>query len=81
MKVYLYLHYKQELPDGEDEITTEVYAKKEDAERKFNNKVVEIQESIDEEEPISVMFDDPDYFNLVTDWRVETVYYKEREVL
>ena len=57
MEVYVYVDYREE-KGGEIEFSTpEVYATKEAAERRYNNSVGEIQEEIDEEEPIEEMRD------------------------
>ena len=80
MEVYVYVDYREE-KGGEIEFSTpEVYATKEAAERRYNNSVGEIQEEINEEEPIEEMRDNDDYFIFSSDWRYICIYYKKVEV-
>lgn len=81
MFVYVYVDYREEKGTGEIEFSTpEVYGTKEAAEHRYNNAVCEIQENIDEEEPIEEMRDSGDYFIFNSDWRYICLYYKEVEV-
>ena len=78
MEVYVYVDYRQDKDTGEEQFSTpEVYATKEAAERRYNNSVGEIQEEIDEEEPIEEMSDSGDYFIFNSDWRYICIYYKK----
>ena len=78
MEVYVYVDYRQDKDTGEEQFKTpEVYATKEAAERRFNNSVCEIQEEIDEEEPIEEMSDSGDFFIFNSDWRYICIYYKK----
>lgn len=78
MEVYVYVDYRQDKDTGEEQFSTpEVYATKEAAERRYNNSVCEIQEEIDEEEPIEEMSDSGDYFIFNSDWRYICIYYKK----
>lgn len=81
MEVYLYVDYRQDKDTGEEQFEVpEVYATKEAAERRYNNSVCEIQEEIDEEEPIIEMTDNGDYFIFNSDWRYICIYYKKVQV-
>lgn len=81
MEVYVYVDYREE-KGGEIEFSTpEVYATKEAAERRYNNSVGEIQEEIDEEEPIEELRDSGDFFILNSDWRYICIYIKKVKVI
>ena len=77
MEVYVYVDYREEKGGEIEFCTPEVYATKEAAERRYNNSVGEIQEEIDEEEPIEEMRDSGDFFILNSDWRYICIYYKK----
>lgn len=78
MEVYVYVDYRQDKDTGEEQFETpEVYATKEAAEQRYNNSVGEIQEEIDEEEPIEEMRDSGDYFIFNSYWRYICIYYKK----
>lgn len=77
MEVYVYVDYREE-KGGEIEFSTpEVYATKELAAQRYANSVCEIQEEIDEEEPIEEMRDSGDFFIFNSDWRYICIYYKK----
>lgn len=58
MEVFLYVDYREDKDTGEIQFEVpEVYATKEAAEQRYNNAVCEIQEEIDEDEPIEQMDD------------------------
>lgn len=81
MEVYVYVDFRQDKDTGEEELKVpEVYATKEAAEWRYNNAVCEIQEEIDEDEPIEQMEDRGDYFIFNSDWRYICLYYKKVEV-
>lgn len=81
MDVWVYVDFRQDKDTGEEQLEVpEVYGTKEAAEQRYNNAVCEIQEEIDEDEPISEMDDRGDYFIFNSDWRYICLYYKKVEV-
>lgn len=78
MECYVYVDYREDKETAEIQFECpEVYATKEAAEQRYNNAVCEIQEEIDEEEPIEEMRDSGDYFIFNSDWRYICIYYKK----
>lgn len=81
MECFVYVDYRQDKETGEEQFECpEVYGTKEAAEQRYNNAVCEIQEEIDEDEPIIEMTDNGDYFIFSSDWRYICLYYKKVEV-
>lgn len=81
MECYVYVDYREDKDTGEIQFECpEVYDTKEKAEWRYNNAVCEIQEEIDEDEPISEMDDRGDYFIFNSDWRYICLYYKKVDV-